>query len=74
MKKAHEYLLLKKNNDGLIYDRLVFEKSKEARKQFQKNDTLLKCRAESIFYGDNWEGWTVKDKDIILKQADSNYF
>ena len=36
MKKAHEYLLLKKNNDGLIYDRLVFEKSKEARKQFQK--------------------------------------
>ena len=69
MKKAHEYLLLKRNgnNDGLIYDRLVFEKSKEARKQFEKNDSLLKCRAESIFYGDNLEGWTVKDKDIIEK-------
>lgn len=67
MKKAYEYLLLKRNGnrDGLIYDRLFFEKSKEARKQFKKDDTLLKCRAESIFYDDNWKGWTVKDKDII---------
>lgn len=67
MKKAYEYLLLKRNgnSDGLIYDRLVFNNSKDARKQFKEDDTLLKCRAESIFYDDNWKGWTVKDKDIV---------
>lgn len=67
MEKVYEYLLLKRNgnSDGLIYDRLVFEKSKEARKQFKKDDTLLKCKAESIFYDDNWKGWTVKVKDIV---------
>lgn len=67
MKKAYEYLLLKRNGnrDGLIYDRLFFEKSKEARKQFKKDDILLKCRAESIFYDDNLKGWTVINKDIV---------
>lgn len=67
MKKAYEYLLLKRNgnSDGLIYDRLVFEESKEARKQFKKDDILLKCRAESIFYADDWKCWTVMNKDIV---------
>jgi hypothetical protein len=67
MKKAYEYLLLKRNgnSDGLIYDRLVFEESKEARKQFKKDDILLKCRAESIYYADNWKCWTVMNKDIV---------
>lgn len=67
MKKAYEYLLLKRNgnSDGLIYDRLVFEESTEARKQFKKDDILLKCRAESIYYDDNWKGWTVMNKDIV---------
>ena len=67
MKKAYEYLLLKRNgnSDGLIYDRLFFEESKEARKQFKKDDILLKCRAESIYYDDNWKCWTVKVKDIV---------
>lgn len=63
----YEYLLLKRsgNNDGLIYDRLFFSNSKDARKDFKKNDILLKCKAESIYYDDNWNGWTVKVKDII---------
>lgn len=67
MKKAYEYLLLKRNgnSDGLIYDRLVFEESKEARKQFKKDDILLKCKADSIYYADNWKCWTVMNKDIV---------
>lgn len=67
MKKAYEYLLLKRNgnSDGLIYDRLVFEESKEARKQFKKDDILMKCKAESIYYADNWKCWTVMNKDIV---------
>lgn len=69
MKKAYEYLLLKRNgnSDGLIYDRLFFSNSKDARKEFRKDDVLMKCKAESIYYGDNWEGWTVKDKDIVAR-------
>jgi hypothetical protein len=69
MKKAYEYLLLKRNgnSDGLIYDRLVFNNSKDARKEFRKDDILMKCKTESIYYGDNWKGWTVKDKDIVAR-------
>jgi len=67
MKKAYEYLLLKRNgnSDGLIYDRLFFKNSKDARKQFKKDDILLKCRVESIYYADNWKCWTVMNKDIV---------
>lgn len=63
----YDYLLIKRNgnSDGLIYDRLFFNNSKEARKQFKKDDILLKCRAESIYYADNWKCWTVTNKDII---------
>lgn len=63
----YEYLLLKRsgNNDGLIYDRLFFSNSKDARRKFKKNDILLKCKEESVYYADNWKGWIVKDKDII---------
>lgn len=60
-----EYLLLKRNGnkDGLIYNRLFFNNSTDARKQFKKNDILLKCKSDSIYY----EGfsWTVKVKDIV---------
>lgn len=65
----YEYLLIKKNGnqDGLIYDRLVFNNSKDARKEFRKNDILMKCKAESIYYDDNWKGWTVKDIDIVAR-------
>ena len=64
----YEYLLLKRNKEGLIYNRLFFKNSKEARKKFRKNDVLLKCAANSIYFADNWKGWTVKkDKDIIKK-------
>lgn len=67
MKKAYEYLLLKRNgnSDGVIYDRLFFNNSKDARRQFKKDDILLKCRAESIYYADNWKCWTVMNKDIV---------
>lgn len=63
----YEYLLLKRNgnSNGLIYDRLFFKNSEEARKQFKKDDTLLKCKEESIYHSDNWKGWAVDDKDII---------
>ena len=65
----YEYLLLKRNGnkDGLIYDRLFFNNSKDARKDFKKNDILLKCRTGSIFYGDNLAGWTVKNEDIVAR-------
>lgn len=68
-KMKYEYLLIKKNgnSDGLVYDRLFFNNSKDARKQFRKNDILLKCKTGSIYFADNWKGWTVKDKDIIKK-------
>ena len=65
----YEYLLLKRNGnkDRLIYDRLFFNNSKDARKDFKKNDILLKCRTGSTFYGDNLAGWTVKSEDIVAR-------
>lgn len=63
----YEYLLIKRNGnkDGLVYDRLFFNNSKDARKQFRKDDILLKCKEESIYYADDLKSWTVKVKDII---------
>lgn len=63
----YEYLLLKRNgnSDGLIYDRLFFNKSKDARKDFRKDDVLLKCKRDSIYYADDLKGWTVKVKNIV---------
>lgn len=65
----YEYLLIKRagNKDGLIYDKRVFNNSKDAREDFRKGDILLKCKNESIYYGDNWEGWSVADKDVIKR-------
>jgi hypothetical protein len=65
----YEYLLIKRagNEDGLIYDKRVFNNSKDAREDFRKGDILLKCKNDSIYYGDNWEGWSVEDKDVIKK-------
>ena len=65
----YEYLLLKRNGnkDGLIYDRLFFNNSKDARKDFKKDDILLKCKARSTFYGDNLAGWTVNKEDVIKR-------
>lgn len=65
----YEYLLLKRNgnSDALIYDRLFFNNSKEARKQFRKGDTLLKCKETSIYYDDNWKGWNVENKDVVVR-------
>lgn len=65
----YEYLLIKRagNKDGLIYDQRVFNNSKEAREDFKKGDILLKCKNESIYYGDNFNGWIVDEKDVIKK-------
>lgn len=65
----YEYLLIKRagNKDGLIYDKRVFNNSKEAREDFKKGDILLKCKKESIYYGDNFNGWIVDEKDVIKK-------
>lgn len=67
MKKSFEYLLVKRNSDGLIYDKLFFNNSSDARKDFRKGDTLLKCKNGTIYYADNWTGWTVKSKDIVKR-------
>jgi len=53
----YEYLLLKRNGnkDGLVYDRLFFDNSRSARKQFRKNDILFKCKPDSIYYDSVWK-------------------
>lgn len=63
----YEYLLIKKNGnqDGLVYDKLVYLSSEKARKEFKKDDILFKCKKDSVYYSDN--GWTVKDKDIVAR-------
>ena len=61
--KKYEYLLLK-NKEGLIYNRLFFNNSVDARKRFRKNDVLLKCKADSVYFADNW---TIKQEDIVKK-------
>lgn len=63
----YEYLLLKRNKEGLIYNRLFFNNSADARKRFRKNDVMLKCKADSVYFADNWKGWTVKQEDIVKK-------
>ena len=63
----YEYLLIKKNEEGLVYEKTFFYKSTDARKDFKKNDILLKCKYKSIFYGDNLAGWTVKNEDVIKR-------
>lgn len=65
----YEYLLIKRNGnkDGLIYDKRVFNNSKEAREDFRKGDILLKCKNESIYYDDNFNGWSVDNKDVVRK-------
>ena len=63
-----EYLLLKKGcENNIIYDKKVFLNSKIARKDFKKGDILLKCKDKSVYYGDNFTGWCVDEKDIIKK-------
>lgn len=61
----YEYLLIKRNGnkDGLVYDKRVFNNSKDARRDFRKGDTLLKCKLDSVYH--EGFGWTVKCKDIV---------
>jgi len=63
----NEYLLLKRNGneEGLVYDKRFFSKSKDARKDFRKNDVLLKCKAHSVYR--NSFGWSVNQTNIIKK-------
>lgn len=63
----YEYLLLKRNKEGLIYDNLFFNSSADARKKFRKNDVLLKCKADTVYFADDWKGWTVKQEDVVKK-------
>lgn len=60
-----EYLLIKRNGNknGLIYNQIWFKNSADARKQFRKNDILLKCKADSIYY--DGFSWTVKQEDVL---------
>lgn len=63
-----EYLLLKNGcENNFIYDKMVFLNSKDARKKFGKNDILLKCKKDSIYFADNFRGWSVDEKNIIKK-------
>ena len=63
----NEYLLLKRNGNknGLVYDKRFFDNSKDARKDFRKNDILLKCKPYSV-YRDGF-GWSVNQPDIVKK-------
>lgn len=62
-----EYLLIKKNGnkEGLVYDRLFFKNSKDARKDFRKSDILLKCKHNSIYH--DGFGWAVNQTDVVKK-------
>ena len=62
-----EYLLIKKNKEGLVYEKTFFYKSTDARKDFKKNDILLKCKYKSIFYGGNFDGWSVNEEDVVKR-------
>ena len=63
----YEYLVLKRNGNknGLVYDKRFFDNSKDARKDFRKDDVLLKCKPNSV-YRDGF-GWTVKQEDVVKK-------
>lgn len=63
----YEYLLIKRagNKDGLIYDKIFFNNSADARKEFRKDDVLLKCKLDSV-YREGF-GWTVKQEDVVKK-------
>lgn len=64
----YDYLLMKVNKEegnGTIYDTRFFNNSKQARNEMCKNDILLKCKKDSVFY--NGFRWKVSDKDIIKK-------
>ena len=60
----YDYIVKKFNVDGCNYDNLIYTTSKEARQNYNpRKDILIKCR--NAYYGDNWQGWTCKEKDII---------
>ena len=63
----YEYLVLKRNGnkDGLVYDKRFFNNSAAARKDFRKNDIILKCKPHSV-YRDGF-GWAVNQSDIVKK-------
>jgi hypothetical protein len=63
----YEYLLIKRNGnkDGLVYDKIFFNNSADARKEFRKSDVLLKCKLDSVYH-ENF-GWTVKQEDVVKK-------
>ena len=63
----YEYLLIKKNKEGLVYEKTFFYKSVDARKCFRKGDILLKCKYKSIFYGGNFDGWSVNEEDVVKR-------
>ena len=69
----YEYLLIKRNGnkDGLIYDKIFFNNSANARKEFRKDDILLKCKTNSIYH----EGfsWTVKEEDVVKNTKNNKY-
>lgn len=62
-----EYLLIKRNGnkDGLVYDKRFFNNSADARKDFRKNDILLKCKPYSVYH--DYSGWSVNQPDVVKK-------
>ena len=61
----YEYLVLKRNGNKEVYDKSFFDNSKDARKDFKKNDVLLKCKLNSIYL--DMFGWSVDQPDVIKK-------
>lgn len=61
----YEYLVLKRNGNKKVYDKIFFDNLKDARKNFKKNDVLLKCKPYSIYL--DMFGWSVDQPDIVKK-------
>ena len=60
-----EYLIRKYNNSGCNYDNRYYKTYRQAYADLRKGDVMLVCKPNSVYYGDNWQGWTVDPENII---------
>lgn len=61
----NEYLVRKYNEEGCNYDNRFYSTYAKAWADTRKNDVMLVCKHNSVYYGDNWVGWTVNPENII---------
>lgn len=63
--KNQEYLVKKYNNEGCNYDNRYYTTYKKAWNDTNKKDIMLICKPNTIYFGDNFTGWTVDNENII---------